>query len=135
MEKPHRALLPGVLIATLIAGALRLASLGTVPVSLYCDEAFSGYEAFCILLTGHDSLLPLALASGFWLAARAVAGTINGSTGGDPRVRPGPLNAGAAVLGLSLYTYTIARLAMPLLLAGFVGLHRRALARSARPTA
>src|SRR5437899_3625044 len=61
MEKPHRALLPGILIATLIAGALRLASLGTVPDFLYCDDAFSGYEAFCILLTGHDSrgvLLP-----------------------------------------------------------------------------
>src|SRR5438093_9208342 len=61
MDKGTRALLPGVLIATLLAGALRLACLGSVPVSLYCDEAFSGYEAFCLLQTARDSrgvLLP-----------------------------------------------------------------------------
>src|SRR5262245_15482837 len=60
-ENAH-ALLPGVIIAMLLAGALRLSALGTVPVSLYCDEAFSGYEAFCLLQTLHDSrgvLLPL----------------------------------------------------------------------------
>ena len=223
MEKGSRALLPGVLVAMILAGALRLISLGTVPVSLYCDEAFNGYEAFCLLQTGHDShgvllplffdifgkgwgeplyiyltvpavalfgltpfaarfvaamagtllvpitglmcaalvrgqagprtaaragvaasmlmaispwpfhlsrvafqasLLPLALASGFWVAARAVSDSGSGHASAPPRVRPGLLMAGAALLGLSLYTYTIARLAMPLMVAGFIWFYR-----------
>lgn len=221
MEKASRALLPGVLVAMSLACALRLARLDSVPVSLYCDEAFSGYEAYCLLHTGHDSrgvllplffdifgkgwgeplyvyltvpavavlgltpfatrlvaalagtlavpltglmvaallrgrgdprassragiaasflmaispwsfhlsrvafqasLLPLMLAAGFWLAARGLA-----------QDRRASLVAGAALLGLSLYTYTIARLAMPLLLAGFVWTHRQRLFGVWRP--
>jgi len=221
----RRFILPGLLAATLLAGALRLASLGSVPVALYCDESFSGYEAWCLLHTARDSrgvllpfffdifgkgwgeplyiyltvpavgllgltpfaarlvaalagtlavaatglmtaallkrdlgavraaragvcaaalmaispwafhlsriafqasLLPLALAAGFWLAARAL------SHPEEPR--PRMLAAGAALLGLSLYTYTIARLAMPLLVAGFAWLHRKRL-RSPLPAA
>ncbi|HET6373072.1 MAG TPA: hypothetical protein VFG76_07185, partial [Candidatus Polarisedimenticolia bacterium] len=47
--------LAGLLLATALAGALRFARLESVPVSLYCDEAFSGYEAYCLLETGRDS--------------------------------------------------------------------------------
>ncbi|HZI94257.1 MAG TPA: hypothetical protein VFE84_08435, partial [Patescibacteria group bacterium] len=231
MEKASRALLPGVLFATVLAGALRLIGLGTVPVALYCDEAFNGYEAWCLLQTGHDShgvllplffdifgkgwseplyiyltvpavalfgltpfaarfvaamagtllvpitglmcatlvrgqvgprtaaragvaasilmaispwpfhlsrvafqasLLPLALAAGFWLAARAVSDAVSDRANVPPRVRPGLLAAGALLLGLSLYTYTISRLAMPLMVAGFIWLHRRRISASRR---
>src|SRR5574342_160592 len=50
-----RGFLLGLLAATLLSGALRLTRLDTIPVSLYCDEAFSGYEAWCLLQTGRDS--------------------------------------------------------------------------------
>ena len=222
--KGLRGILPGLIVATLIGGALRLAQLGVVPVALYCDESFSGYEAWCLLHTAKDSrgvllplffdifgmgwgeplyiyltalaealfgltpfsarfvaamagtlaipstglmtaalvrepmgearaaragaaaaflmaispwafhlsrvafqasLLPLMLAAGFWLAARAL------SESRPPR--PGLLAGAAFLLGLSLYTYTVARLAMPLLLAGFFWTHRRRLRHLERP--
>lgn len=52
----------GLGLVTVLAGLLRLLELGSVPPSLYCDEALHGYEAFSILETGRDSqgrLLPL----------------------------------------------------------------------------
>jgi len=205
----------GLILVTLAAGILRFAKLGDVPVALYCDEAFAGYEAWSLLLTGRDShgrllplffdifgkgwgeplyfyltvpavllldltaaaartvaacsgtlcvamtglmtrellrgtlrgsasdvagvaaagimavspwafhfsrigfqasLLPTALAAGFWLAARAARA----------QHPAGRMLAGAALaLGSALYTYTVSRLALPLLLAGFVLLHRK----------
>lgn len=215
---PSRAprFLAGLTLVTLIAGIVRLAKLGDVPVALYCDEAFSGYEAWSLLLTGRDShgtllplffdifgkgwgeplyiyltvpavallglttaaarlvaalsgtlcvamtglmtrallgtrvpsdtatvaglsaaglmavspwpvhfsrigfqasLLPLMLAAGFWLAARAAHAGSHKSGG---RL----LGWAGLVLGLSLYTYTISRMALPLLVAGFALLHR-----------
>lgn len=222
MAGENRGFAKGLLIATLIAAALRFTHLGTVPVSLYCDEAFHGYEAHSLLTTGKDtrgvsfpfffdifgkgwgeplyiyltipsvalfgltafacrfvaalagslavtatglmtaalvphgrraglaaaflmavspwsfhlsrvafqaSLLPLTLAAGFWLAARALKG--DASRGG--MVRALPLLAAAITLGLSLYTYTISRLILPLLLAGFALLHRKRIAAAGRP--
>ena len=222
MAGNNRGFAKGLLVATLIAAALRFTHLGTVPVSLYCDEAFHGYEAQSLLTTGKDtrgvtlpfffdifgkgwaeplyiyltvppvalfgltafacrftaalsgtlavaatglmtaalvprgrraglaaaflmaispwsfhlsrvafqaSLLPLMLAAGFWLAARALKKD-------DRREQPAralPLAAAAVVLGLSLYTYTISRLILPLLLAGFAISHRKALAGFTRP--
>ncbi len=224
MEKVDRPLALGLFMATVLAAALRLASLNEVPIAVYCDEAFSGYEAFSLLETGRDSrgvgwplffdifgegwaeplyiyltvpavalfgltplaarfaaavagtlavpatgvmtaaairmsvrpqpnspaagrlaswagisaaflmalspwsfhfsrigfqasLLPLALAGGFAIAAKAVGGPAD-------RVRSGVLVAASFVLALSLYTYTISRLAMPLLLIGFLWLNR-----------
>jgi len=226
MQTPRLTFARGLVLTTLFAAALRLIRLGSVPVALYCDEAFSGYEAWCLLLTGRDSrgvflpfffdifgkgwgepmhfylsvpavalfgltpfgarfvaacagtlavaatglmtrslirsagpaseklatrsgmaaavlmavspwsfhfsriafqasLLPLTLAAGFWLASRGLEGT------GRPG-RAVPLVLGAAVLGLSFYTYTISRLATPLLVAGFVVTHRRRLAAAPR---
>ncbi len=55
MRKTRRGFVVGLLSATLLAGALRFFRLDSVPISVYCDEAFSGYEAYCLLLTGMDS--------------------------------------------------------------------------------
>jgi len=45
-----------VIVASVLLGsALRFARLSSVPVALYCDEAFQGYEAYCLLRTGADS--------------------------------------------------------------------------------
>jgi len=229
MPTRRRGLVWGLILATLLAAALRLVRLGAVPVAVYCDEAFSAYEAWCLLLTGRDSrgvpfpfffdifgkgwgeplhfylsvpavalfgltpfaarlvaamagtlavpmtglmtrsliragrpesdrlatragvaasvlmavspwafhfsriafqasLLPLTLAGGFWLISRAMD-----EPGG--RVRPIVLAAGAVVLGLSFYTYTVSRLAVPLLAAGFVVTHRRRLAGAPKAAA
>jgi len=219
MEITARRFLLGLLAVTLVAGCIRFYRLGEVPVALYCDEAFSAYEAYSLLETGRDSqgnpyplffdifgkgwgeplyiyltmipvalsgltpdsaravaaaagtlavlvtglmtaallaegdedpvaargagwaaaslmaispwsfhlsrvafqasLLPLALALTFWLASSSV----------QPRRRPIALAAAGVAAGLSLYTYTIARLATPLLLAGFVADSRRVLGR------
>ncbi|HET9481979.1 MAG TPA: glycosyltransferase family 39 protein, partial [Candidatus Polarisedimenticolia bacterium] len=224
MDGPSRAFLPSLIAATIVACALRFADLGGIPPSLYCDEAFHGWEAYCLLETGRDSrgvalplffdifgkgwgeplytyltvpavalfgltplaaraaaaaagtlavpvtgllaaallrgagkgmaeragivaaalmaispwsfhlsrvafqasLLPLMLAAGFWLAARGVRAV---------RRKSAWLLPAGLVLGVSLYTYTVARLAMPLLLAGFVFTHRRFLRQSLRPAA
>ncbi len=220
----ERALPAGLLLATAVGAALRFSSLGTVPVALYCDEAFAGYQAYSLLLTGRDSrgvslplffdifgvgwgeplyiyltvvpvallgltpaaargvaaaagtlvvpvtglltaallrrgggadprasragllaavlmavspwsfhfsrvafqasLLPLALAGSFLLARRALRDD-------DSPPRMWPLLAAALALAGSLYTYTVARLAMPLLLAGFAWLYRARLRRAA----
>ncbi len=226
MQTPRLTFARCLALTTLIAAALRLIRLGSVPVALYCDEAFSGYEAWCLLLTGRDSrgvplpfffdifgkgwgeplhfyltvpavamfgltpfgarfvaavagtlavaatglmtrsllrasgagsgslatrsgiaaallmavspwsfhfsriafqasLLPLTLAAGFWLVSRAF------EEPGRP-VRALPLVLGSAVLGLSFYTYTVSRLATPLLVAGFLVTHRRRLAAAPR---
>ncbi len=215
MRNGRRSLAIALGAIALMALILRFHRLDNVPVSVYCDEAFHGYEAWCLLETGRDSrgvllpfffdifgrgwgeplytyatvpavallgltpaapravaalggslavlstalmtlellggasrsrarlaaniaaltmaispwsfhlsrvgfqasLLPLALAAGFWGLARGVRSG-----------RGGWLIGGAAALGLSFYTYTIARLAAPLLLAGFLMLHRRAFA-------
>ena len=214
----------GLALVTVVAAIVRFAKLGDIPVALYCDEAFAGYEAWSLLLTARDShgrllplffdifgkgwgeplyiyfsvpavailgltnaaaravaacsgtlcvamtglmtrellsdrvstktanvaglaaaglmavspwavhfsrigfqasLLPLALAAGFWLAARAARAQTPGS---------GHLPAAAALLlGSALYTYTVSRLALPLLLAGFALLHRRSPALRGRP--
>ena len=55
MAGENRGFAMGLLIATLIAAALRFTHLGTVPVSVYCDEAFHGYEAQSLLTTGKDT--------------------------------------------------------------------------------
>jgi 4-amino-4-deoxy-L-arabinose transferase-like glycosyltransferase len=45
-----------IIAAAFLAGsALRFWNLARVPVALYCDEAFQGYEAYCLLQTGADS--------------------------------------------------------------------------------
>ncbi|MGH9870835.1 MAG: hypothetical protein ACREAA_22080 [Candidatus Polarisedimenticolia bacterium] len=44
----------GLALATLLAGVLRFAWLGSVPAALYCDEALHGYEAWSLLTTGRD---------------------------------------------------------------------------------
>ena len=53
--RESRLLFLGLAVATLLAGALRFARLGSVPVALYCDEAFSAYESWSLLLTGRDT--------------------------------------------------------------------------------
>lgn len=50
-----RGFIPGLFLATVLAGALRFASLGEIPIAVYCDEAFFGYEAFSLVETGRDS--------------------------------------------------------------------------------
>ncbi len=214
----------GLILVTVIAGAVRFVKLGDVPVALYCDEALVAYEAWSLFTTGRDihgrllpfffdifgigwgeplyvylsvpavaalgltnaaarlvaasagtlcvaatglmtrallgprlphatasfaglaaaglmavspwavhfsrigfqaSLLPLTLAAGFWLAA-AGASTKDG-TSANRR-----LLTGCLLLGLSLYTYPVSRMALPLLVAGFALLHRGAFTRRAR---
>jgi 4-amino-4-deoxy-L-arabinose transferase-like glycosyltransferase len=44
-----------IFISMALGGVIRLWSLDTVPVALYCDEAFQGYEALALLETGSDS--------------------------------------------------------------------------------
>ncbi len=44
-----------VALAFVVGGALRFVSLGGVPPALYCDEAFQGYQAYSLLLTGADA--------------------------------------------------------------------------------
>jgi hypothetical protein len=51
----RRWCLAGLLCAVAAGGALRFHRLGSVPPALYCDEAFQGYEAYCLLRTGADS--------------------------------------------------------------------------------
>jgi dolichyl-phosphate-mannose-protein mannosyltransferase len=51
----RRTCLAVVLCAVIAGGALRFARLSSVPVGLYCDEAFQGYEAYCLISTGADS--------------------------------------------------------------------------------
>jgi 4-amino-4-deoxy-L-arabinose transferase-like glycosyltransferase len=231
MAGVRRGLAAGLLVATLIAGALRFSSLGAVPVSLYCDEAFHGYEAWSLLETGRDSrgvplpfffdifgkgwgeplyiyltvpavwmlgltpaacrfvaalagtlavpltglmtasllssrrspppgdrlagpagvaaaflmaispwsfhlsrvgfqasLLPPLLAAGFWLAARSLPDLPRGRLHLSGR----SLAAAGVALGLCLYTYTVSRLEMPLLVGGFAWFFRRELKASPR---
>ena len=70
------------------------------------------------------SLLPLTLAAGFWL-------TTQGAHAKTRRSGLGLLAVGAMVLGLSLYTYPVSRLALPLLVAGFALLQWKSLTRHA----
>jgi 4-amino-4-deoxy-L-arabinose transferase-like glycosyltransferase len=51
----RRAWLTIALGIVLVGGLLRFWALGTAPVALYCDEAFQGYEALSLLMTGADS--------------------------------------------------------------------------------
>jgi len=51
----RRKLLICILVALVAGGALRFWRISTVPPALYCDEAFQGYEAYCLLRTGADS--------------------------------------------------------------------------------
>src|SRR6267142_2711234 len=51
----RRSFLLVVLAAVIAGGALRFWRLSAVPVALYCDEAFQGYEAYSLLETGADS--------------------------------------------------------------------------------
>ncbi len=90
------------------------------------------------------SLLPVALATGFWLAARALAtcpgpGPGRVARGAAPEassrrdgIRPWMLSSAAGLLALSLYTYTAARVLAPLLLAAFCWIYRRRLRGHAR---
>ena len=55
MKKIDRVVLLGLLLATVLAAALRFALLNEVPAAVYCDEAFSAYEAFSLLETGKDT--------------------------------------------------------------------------------
>jgi hypothetical protein len=64
------------------------------------------------------SLLPLMLAAGFWL-------TMEGMRTRGGRSSRWQFLGGAAALGLSLHTYPVSRVALPLLLAGFALLNRR----------
>src|SRR5262245_22643658 len=54
MRTSGRGYLGGLALATLLAGIARFTLLGAVPISLYCDEALHGYEAWSLLLTGRD---------------------------------------------------------------------------------
>jgi len=51
----RRTLLVFLLAALILGGALRFWRLSSVPPALYCDEAFQGYEAYSLLVTGADS--------------------------------------------------------------------------------
>ncbi len=68
------------------------------------------------------SLLPLLLGAGFWLASSGLA--LEAS-----RARTRRLGAAGACLALTLYTYPVSRVAMPLLATAFAWTHRRELRR------
>ncbi|MBI3448059.1 MAG: hypothetical protein HY049_03940 [Acidobacteria bacterium] len=51
----RRPLVVALTIALAAGGALRFWRLSEVPVALYCDEAFQGYEAYSLVETGADS--------------------------------------------------------------------------------
>jgi len=42
-------------VLVIAAGGLRFWHLSSVPPGLFCDEAFQGYEAYCLVKTGADS--------------------------------------------------------------------------------
>ncbi|HXW84834.1 MAG TPA: hypothetical protein VEJ86_10545 [Candidatus Binataceae bacterium] len=63
---PERISAVVVVVALMVGISLRLAKLGTVPSALDQDEVCEGYDAYSILLTGHDqhgNFLPLEFQS------------------------------------------------------------------------
>ncbi|HKY33992.1 MAG TPA: hypothetical protein VJV23_15785, partial [Candidatus Polarisedimenticolia bacterium] len=54
MGQAHRTFRPALLLAGALAALLRFWSLGSIPLSLYCDEAFHGYQAWSLATTGRD---------------------------------------------------------------------------------
>ncbi len=113
----------GLMTRALLSDATSRRTAGVAGIAAAASMAVSPWAHHFSRIGFQASLMPALLAAGFWMA--------RGGLGGSARRRTTRLVLGSLTLGLSLYSYAVSRLALPLLLAGFIVLYRDKVRRRA----